>query len=309
MDQSFVFDNCENSLRRYGGSDRKASIRIGNSFFMIKYNDRISTSDRNDLNSSYRISAYSEYIACHILNSIGIKAQETFLGKKDGKIVVACKDFRTNGFQLNEFEKYATANNIELERYPDINKVMSIFSNDGTIPFEKAREQFWDIFVGDAILGNFDRHSGNWGYLYNDEQRIIELAPVYDCGACLYPMMSDEGMPSVLSSQEKINERIFHYPKSAFSLEGKKIDYYNFLNSTEDTACLKSIIKVSSNVDKEKIFEIIDNTPFISDVRKSFYKTMLKERIEKIIEPARERAERKIKEKEKEREIFPGKEW
>ena len=26
-------------------------------------------------------------------------------------------------------------------------------------------EYFWDVFAIDALLGNFDRHNGNWGFL------------------------------------------------------------------------------------------------------------------------------------------------
>ena len=50
---------------------------------------------------SYANSCISEYIGCHIFNSVGIAAQETLLGiyRKNGaeKIVVACKDFTSPG--------------------------------------------------------------------------------------------------------------------------------------------------------------------------------------------------------------------
>lgn len=53
---------------------------------------------------SYANSCISEYIGCHIFNSVGIAAQETLLGiyRKNGaeKIVVACKDFTSPGIVL-----------------------------------------------------------------------------------------------------------------------------------------------------------------------------------------------------------------
>ena len=56
---------------------------------------------------SYANSCISEYIGCHIFNSVGIAAQETLLGiyRKNGaeKIVVACKDFTSPGIVLQDF--------------------------------------------------------------------------------------------------------------------------------------------------------------------------------------------------------------
>lgn len=34
-------------------------------------------------------------------------------------------------------------------------------------------QHFGDMFVIDALLGNFDRHNGNWGFLYDPGSYII----------------------------------------------------------------------------------------------------------------------------------------
>ena len=56
---------------------------------------------------SYANSCISEYIGCHIFNSVGNNAQETLLGtyEKNGvkKIVVACRDFTSPGIVLQDF--------------------------------------------------------------------------------------------------------------------------------------------------------------------------------------------------------------
>lgn len=56
---------------------------------------------------SYANSCITEYIGCHIFNSVGINVQETLLGtyEKNGvkKIVVACKDFTSPGIVLQDF--------------------------------------------------------------------------------------------------------------------------------------------------------------------------------------------------------------
>lgn len=53
---------------------------------------------------SYANGCISEYIGCHIFESIGIPVQETILGtytrNEKQKIVVACKDFTKGGLVL-----------------------------------------------------------------------------------------------------------------------------------------------------------------------------------------------------------------
>ena len=36
------------------------------------------------------------------------------------------------------------------------------------------------MFVVDAFIGNWDRHNGNWGFLYNQETDKLEIAPIFD---------------------------------------------------------------------------------------------------------------------------------
>lgn len=45
------------------------------------------------------------------------------------------------------------------------------------------------MFIVDALLGSFDRHNGNWGVLVDEERQTAEIAPIYDCGSCLYPQL------------------------------------------------------------------------------------------------------------------------
>ena len=73
----------------------------------------------------------------------------------------------------------------------------------------ELKEWFWNIFIVDALIGNWDRHNGNWGFLYNTETDKMEIAPVYDCGSCLFPQADDIIMQDTLDSQEERNLRIY----------------------------------------------------------------------------------------------------
>ena len=48
------------------------------------------------------------------------------------------------------------------------------------------------MFITDTLVGSFDRHNGNWGFLIDEEKQKVEIAPIYDCASCLYPQLTDE---------------------------------------------------------------------------------------------------------------------
>jgi len=114
------------------------------------------------------------------------------------------------------------------------------------------------MFITDALLGNFDRHNGNWGFLADMKEEKTSIAPVYVCGSCLYPQMDEQGMKSIFKDEAEIEKRIFVFPTSAIK---------------------------ENNV----------NTPYISDTHKEFLSTMIEKRRANIIEPALKRFEKTIK--------------
>lgn len=84
------------------------------------------------------------------------------------------------------------------------------------------KEHFWNVFVVDAFLGNFDRHNGNWGFLYDPVSQNAEIAPVFDCGSCLLPQADETVMERVLRNANEMNARIFQFPTSAVKKQGRK---------------------------------------------------------------------------------------
>ena len=146
------------------------------------------------------------------------------------------------------------------------------------------------MFVIDALLGNFDRHNGNWGFLYDQKTDLITLAPVYDCGSCLLPQADKQNIEKILSSNKELNNRIYNYPTSAIKINDRKINYYEYLTSTDDVNCLNSVKKIMEHIDYNQINNFIDNIEGIDDLQKTFYKTYLKERCEKILVPSYKRA-------------------
>ena len=69
----------------------------------------------------------------------------------------------------------------------------------------KMKDHFWKMFAADALLGNFDRHNGNWGIVVNEINNHVRIAPVYDNGSCLYPQLTDKQMENILNDRNELN--------------------------------------------------------------------------------------------------------
>ena len=44
---------------------------------------------------------------------------------------------------------------------------MDVLEESKMIDTKEIKEKFWDMFVIDSLIGNTDRHNGNWGFLLN----------------------------------------------------------------------------------------------------------------------------------------------
>jgi len=283
------FTSCEiNKFKAYGGANgNKINVLYEGKSYMLKFPP---VPSRNKL-MSYTNGCISEYLACKIFRSIGINTQETILGTytdKRGKekVVVACKDFTADGKKLMEFAHLKnTCVDSEQSGYgKELSSIMKAIDEQTLLPSSEIRSFFWDMFIVDALLGNFDRHNGNWGLLIDEKLKTVEIAPVYDCGSCLYPQLSEEGMKKVLDSDDEINQRIYVFPASSIEEDGKKISYFEFISSLKEPECNKALKRISKQIDMDKINELIDEISTLLPIQKDFYKVMITERKKKILD-------------------------
>lgn len=154
----------------------------------------------------------------------------------------------------------------------DLADILSTIEAQTSIDSELLKTRFWDMFIVDALIGIWDRHNGNWGFLYNANTDEISLAPVFDCGSSLYPQADEIIMQAVLNDKNELNHRVFDMPLSAITYNGKKINYFKFISAAEFAECNEALKRITSRIDMEKIFEIIDSTPSITRVCDYFCK-------------------------------------
>ena len=291
------FSKYETDAHSYDGSDAKRSIYIYGKYYMVKLpNDDYSSP--NPQQTSVSSNVISEYVGSHIMQEvIGLETQITLLGYWGDQIAVACEDFREEGYELHEFSWYLQ--NVipknQIGRIPTYEQLYRVFNECKFLQGirEASIERYWDMIVGDALLGNFDRHKDNFGFLTNKDKKNIIPAPIYDCGGCLYPSLSEDKFEEILSSAVEIEKRIYEFPKIALNRNSNKnnedkFGYFELLSSNFDKELTKAFFGIYPRINMKKVFSIIDNTPFISDKRKHFYKQILTYRKEMILDKSYE---------------------
>ena len=283
----FDFTECKIMQKAYGGANgTKISILYNSEIWMLKFP---STAKINP-ELSYTNSCISEYLGCHVFNMLGVPAQETLLGtyQKNGekKIVVACKDFTTNGETLQDFISIknqmidSTGNGSGTELFSVLNAIdTQIF-----VDKEELSAFFWDMFIVDSLVGNFDRHNGNWGFLYDLKTNTNRIAPIYDCGSCLYPSADEKTMRMVLNNVDEMYARVYNWPSSALKINGSKVNYFDYISSLCNPDCNGALKRIYQRINMNEILQMVDSVECIDKLQKEFYKYMLQMRKKLILD-------------------------
>lgn len=291
MIEQLDFTGCTQILgRAYNGANgKKIAIEYDGEQYMLKFPP---SGERKPTNLSYTNSCISEHIASSVFNILGVKAQETHLGTyrvgAKTKVVCACKDFTANG---KRFFDFCSIKNTILDSESDgsgteLTDILEALEKQQYVNPAMLIEHFWNVFAVDALLGNFDRHNGNWGFLYDDAAKRAEIAPVFDCGSCLLPQADETVMREILTNEDALNARVFQFPTSAIKKNGRKINYYDFLMSAEHKACNEALERIVPRINLQQISDFIETVPYLTDLQREFYRAYITVRYEKILKPA-----------------------
>lgn len=300
------FNELETNTLVYGGkSGQKLGVIINGENWFLKF-PKSTKGFSKQVDMSYSTSPLSEYIGSHIYESIGIPVHETKLGIKDGKVVVACKDFREN-INTIRFDDYNAINNLyvsgleeKLSSYSssshlvDLDGIMIVMENNPRfLEHPELKERFWDMFIVDALIGNNDRNNENWGMLVNSITNEMTVAPVFDNGAAFGNNIDDKKIERILSDEKRFEQSVYSSRICAFSREDKTINPFYFIESLSNKDCNKALARVVSKIDLNKIKKIINEIPnefngvtIISNDRKEFYCKCVEYRLEKSLYPA-----------------------
>ena len=280
------FSKCDEELNNYKGSEKKKTLIYDNKKYLVKFPDPIREKNKK---ISYINNAFSEYVGSNIFKIAGFETQNTILGKYNyngkEKIVCACEDFTDGNHVLYEFENLALSTNPDKKIETELSDVMEVIDEINStkkiniILNDNIKEKFWDMFIIDCLIGNTDRHNGNWGLLINARSNRAIFSPIYDCGSCLNPMLEDEAIQNLTEVEIK-NLAINCY--SCIKENGKKINYMTYIKQMKNEECNNAICRVFDKIDIEKIKKFINGIEVMSNVRKDFYIKIIEIRYESI---------------------------
>lgn len=272
------FTECIEELNNYKGSEKKKTLMYKEKKYLVKFPDPIREKNKN---ISYINNAFSEYVGSNIFRLVGFNTQNTILGtynyKEKEKIVCGCEDFTDEENVLYEFESLALSTNPDKKIETELKDIIEVIEESKMLDTKEIKAKFWDMFVIDSLIGNTDRHNGNWGILLNKKTNQIGFAPIYDCGSCLNPMLEDNQIKE-LSKTELKNLAINCY--SCIKENGKKINYITYIKSMENNECNNAIYRVFDKININEINKFIDKTEGMSNCRKDFYKKIINFRYE-----------------------------
>ena len=217
MENFSNIDGIEISYRSYAGAGKKYSVRDNGEYYLLKLPERIRQKNRD---TSYANSCITEYISCKVIKSLGLDVQEVYLCTYNNDIVVACKDFLLKDESLGSFlELQNKVNHINSDnKGVSLEKTLQFIKEQDVVKTDEMEKYFWDMFIADALIGNTDRHSNNWGYIFNEETNIRRMSPIYDCGAGLFPTLSENEKEMFLNDPSEFNRISKNDPVSVFKL-------------------------------------------------------------------------------------------
>ena len=192
------FSSLPRRNKTYAGANgSKIAVVLDNEIYMLKFPGIA----RQNKDMSYANGCICEYLGCHVFEIVGIPVQKTLLGtfSRNGKekIVVGCKDFTTPETVVQDFASLKnTIIDSEHNGYgTELSDILMAIDEQQAVDPIILKQRFWDMFIVDALIGNWDRHNGNWGFLYNSITDTLELAPVFDCGSSMFPQAGSVRKP------------------------------------------------------------------------------------------------------------------
>lgn len=273
----------------YGGlACTKVGITLNGEDYLIKYPGRLKGRDLKNVNMSYSNGAISEYLGSMFFKMFGMNVHNVQLVKRNNKICAMCKDF-TNQGKLIEFReiKQSYEPGFSLQDgssydgvQTELSEILEVIRNHHILKDLPYEEFFWGMFIIDAIIGNHDRNTGNFGVL-QDTNGNISIAPVYDNGNSFNPSW-DENKILQICNDSTMMENIAHKAYTCrFTNNGKQINPFKYM-ATSDNDKLRVALKYINTFSPEAFTSWIKTQNCITDIQKNFYCKLIKLRFTKL---------------------------
>lgn len=284
------FTGCPVKLKAYSGANgSKIAISYAGVDWLLKFPSHA----RHNSGMSYCNSSVCEHIGSRIFELAGVPSQQTVLGTyrtaQREYMAVACKDFTAD--PRCDLYDFGSIKNTVIDSptgggSTELGSLVRSFTEQSYLDPDEVEGRFWEMFVVDALIGNWDRHNGNWGVLRDLATDEMSLAPVYDCGSSLFPEADADTMREVIAGGRALDARVYDFPTSSIKKDGKRIGYFDFMTKrlNEFPALADAVERVVPRIDMSEVCRLVDETPCIDSLQREFYKAILSARKERILD-------------------------
>lgn len=264
-----------------GGALPKIAIWYKDNVYMIK--------EGKLKNNIYQKSYIAEYISAKLANKIGIECQEVILGIYDDKPVCGCRLFTQGSFKIHPYKDIRDSSlytNVDRSGY-ELQEVIKVISNykNFTINSEEHLDRFMLMTCFDALIGNSDRHWGNWGFIGNLKE-YVSLSPLYDNGNSMASFLSEKKIKKALNLSDEafIKQFVIDTPISQIKLNKDRQSFYNIFKVYDFK---KYIFIIEKNLSKTDISKLLEEDEvlksFCSEIEIEFFIKYLENRYEYFI--------------------------
>lgn len=229
-----ITDNMINMVQ-YNGSRRKFGISYNGQNYLVKFKHKGWDN------------VLSEAVASRFLSHCGFLVHQVDLGVYKQEPCVICKDFTSTYGVLETIQDMSSSLDTDAVNHQyflrDVCYELSKIKNSDT---KALYYSFCLMCVADAIVGNPDRHLGNWGTCKTFDDRHV-FAPIYDNDASLFPRADK----NITISDSWMKERIFTFPNSKIMIGDKRetSNYYDLLRSPEFDSSALSVTQHINVID------------------------------------------------------------
>ena len=227
----------------------------------------------------------SEYIASRFIKALQGNAQEVNLNLDKNILSLEIKGFLPKGMSSADSLKFETLNRINnnlgergYKSYTLRNVYRTISSlNASNSNKTEIKEQFWDMLIFDAILGNTPRMDTDFGYFVDDIGCYYD-APIFSNDSCL--KIQDKWKNSDVEEKRVLALKNLVAVDSSFTPEVDedwcRVDYKSIIEASAYDAVFKERLERISKSYTAKdiggiIFRIVDSIDFLENWEKEYY--------------------------------------
>lgn len=282
---------CLNGFSRGPGGDGTLPMEVlqspNNSIYYIKFG-WISEEPRTHLEH------INEIIAAKIAQLLHLDTIRATLAQREGRIDCLSLDFVE---QYNATMDESGASLMEMELGERYNKIQHTSLKDRHLVkagvkmlkdfsyFEKIRTSFIAMNLFDILIGNQDRHPGNWVILFTNGD--ASFGPIFDNGASLGFQLPDNRLKKMLHEKNefkryfyrmKVKAGIYTAPRAP--VKATDVLAYCIKNYPDEIKHFKTSLSRFPFAEFDKFIEVF---PLYSKVRKEFLKVFVRDRRNRIL--------------------------